>query len=83
MNDFPCSAPVLEFPPCYSIEQMKVSEILMFGIFPTLTKFIREITASERMAGISDVNSVALVTKSDGGIERMYGTTVFPIERRS
>ena len=70
------SAGKMDFPPCSSLDQVLFVEELLFAIFPTLTEFIRPVTAAEREAGIGNEYGEALVTKADGGMTRFYGTSI-------
>jgi hypothetical protein len=76
MNKCMQSDAFMSFPPCSSIEQVEFEEWLIFARFPSLTKFSREITRVERLAGVTDPH--ALVAKTNDGITRYYGMAISP-----
>ena len=63
---------MVDFPSCYSIQQVELAEFLIFMLFPELRTFIREVTTIERAAGIAQ--SHALVNDTVEGIDRVYGS---------
>ena len=74
MNQYILSDAHVPFPPCTSMQQIEGIELMVFGAFPGLRNFTREITPVERAAGI--IYPHALVEKTPDGISRKYGTTI-------
>ena len=75
MNEYILSDAHVPFPPRTSMRQVKGIELIIFGLFPGLRNFTREITPVEHTAGI--LYPHALVQKTADGISRKYGTTIF------
>ena len=75
MNEYILSDAHVPFPPCTSMQQIEGIALIIFGVFPGLRNFTREITPVERAAGI--INPHPLVQKTADGISRKYGTTIF------
>ena len=74
MNEYILSDAHVPFPPCTSMRQVEGIELIIFGLFPGLRNFTREITRVERTAGI--LYPHALVQKTANGISRRYGITI-------
>jgi len=74
MKEYILSDAHLPFLPCTSIQQIEGIELIVFGAFPGLRNFTREITPIERAAGI--IYPPALVQKTADGIRRKYGSTI-------
>ena len=75
MKEYILSDTHVPFPPCTSMQQIEGIELIIFGVFPGLRSFTREITPVERAAGI--IYPHALVQKTADGISRKFGTTIF------
>lgn len=71
---------VLAFPPCFSEQEMVVFEMMMFGLFSQLKRFIRGITVFEREAGAHGLepgmNAVLVRRDAEHGSRRTYGTMI-------
>jgi hypothetical protein len=72
LNQIKFSDGFIDFFPCTTMKQVQITEMLIFGLTPGLTSFTRDITPAERAAGV--IYPHVLVTKTEDGITRQYGT---------
>jgi hypothetical protein len=74
MNEYVLSDAHMPFPSCTAMQQIEGIELIIFGLFPSLRSFTREITPVERAGGI--IYPHALVEKTPNGISRKYGAMI-------
>ena len=77
MNEYILSDAHVPFPPCTSMQQIEALELIIFGLFPSLRNFTREITPVERAADI--IYPHAYARKLGGCITRKYGVMIAEI----
>lgn len=71
-------APVLDFPPCTTLDQIDEVEHIFFGFFPGLRQFVRRILPVEHAEGVAapDYSDALVTAKQHGTVQRVYGTNL-------